>query len=155
MGSVYTLIPRPVGSFAGLDVTSRYAFGLILDRWQLSRKQEGKHFRDEHGVYCLFSREAMAAEMGISLPTLRKAVRELVRRDLVYSRLSNTGDAWRYYMPERVLAELRAGKEQPKTDKGKSSSDGYNPRTGQTMLRHTPEDRRATYSAVILDFDDL
>ena len=109
MSSVYTLIPRPVGVFAGLDMTSRYAFGLIYDRWQLSRKKANKdRFTDRYGVYCVFSREAMAAEMGISLPTLRKAIKALIDYDLIISRLSSAGDAWRYYIPESTLDELQS-----------------------------------------------
>lgn len=107
MGSVYTLIPRPIGIFAGLDMTSRYAFGLIYDRWQLSHRKANKdRFTDPYGVYCVFSREAMAAEMGVSLPTLRKAIKELLDREIVYSRLFMTGGAWRYYIPQNILDEI-------------------------------------------------
>lgn len=104
MSSTYTLIPRPIGIFAGLDMTTRYAFGLIWDRWQLSNRQQNRSkFKDQHGIYCVFSRPAMAAEMGVSLPTLRKAVATLVHREIVYSRLSTDGGAWRYYMPEDTI----------------------------------------------------
>lgn len=104
MSSIYTLIPRPIGIFAGLDITTRYAFGLIYDRWQLSnRKENRKKFTDEYGVYCVFSREAMAAEMGISLPTLRSAVQMLIHHDLIRSRLATVGGSWRYYMPDATL----------------------------------------------------
>lgn len=104
MSSIYTLIPRPIGIFAGLDITTRYAFGLIYDRWQLSnRKENRKKFTDEYGVYCVFSREAMAAEMGISLPTLRSAMQLLIQRGLIRARLSMAGSNWRYYMPDETL----------------------------------------------------
>lgn len=107
MGSTYTLIPRPIGQFAGLDMTARYAFGLIFDRWQLSgRKANRDRFTDQYGVYCVFSREALAAEMGISLPTLRTAMRRLIERELIYSRLEQAGGAWRYYIPDNVRDEL-------------------------------------------------
>lgn len=107
MSSIYTLIPRPVGSFAGLDMTTRYAFGLIYDRWQLSNRLDNRErFTDSFGVYCVFSREAMAAEMGVSLPTLRTAVMLLVRRELVYSRIPVPGSAWRYYIPDSIRDEM-------------------------------------------------
>lgn len=107
MGSIYTLIPRPVGSFAGLDMTTRYAFGLIYDRWQCSnRKANRSKFTDRYGVYCVFSREAMAAEMGISLPTLRAAVTLLVHRELLYSRIPEPGSPWRYYIPDNIRDEM-------------------------------------------------
>lgn len=109
MSSVYTLIPRPVGVFAGLDMTSRYAFGLIYDRWQLSRKKANQgRFKDQYGIYCVFSREAMAAEMGVSLPTLRKAIKALIDYDLVISRMTMAGDAWRYYIPQSTLDEIES-----------------------------------------------
>lgn len=101
------MIPRPAGSFAGLDMTARYAFGLIYDRWQLSeRKSNRERFTDRYGVYCVFSREAMAAEMGVSLPTLRMAMHQLIQRELVISRMPAAGSAWRYYIPENVRDEL-------------------------------------------------
>lgn len=104
MGSIYTLIPRPVGLFAGLDINTRYVFGLIFDRWQLSnRKANRERFTDEYGVYCTFSREALSAEMGISLPTLRACVSALVRRDIIRSRMAMAGSCWRYYMPPDTL----------------------------------------------------
>ena len=107
MSSIYTLIPRPVGSFAGLDMTTRYAFGLIYDRWQLSNRPENRdRFKDSYGVYCVFIREAMAAEMGISLPTLRTAITLLVQRELVYSRIPAPGSAWRYYIPDSIRDEM-------------------------------------------------
>ena len=107
MSSTYTLIPRPIGSFAGLDMTTRYAFGLIYDRWQLSnRKDNRSNFSDRYGVYCVFSREAMAAEMGVSVPTLRKAMQVLILRELIHSRMPTAGGAWRYYIPDSVRGEL-------------------------------------------------
>ena len=107
MSSTYTMIPRPIGLFAGLDLTTRYAFGLIYDRWQLSnRKANRDRFKDSYGVYCVFSREAMAAEMGVSLPTLRAAVTLLIHRELVYSRIPAPGSAWRYYIPDNVRDEI-------------------------------------------------
>lgn len=103
MSSTFTLIPRPVDIFAGLDITTRYAFGLIYDRWKLSRrKANAGRFTDEHGTFCVFSREAMAAEMGVSLPTLRAAIRCLISRGLIDSRLPMAGGAWRYYVPQDV-----------------------------------------------------
>lgn len=147
MSSVYTLIPRPVGSFAGLDMTSRYAFGLIFDRWQLSVKG-GAKYKDRHGIYCVFSREALAAEMGISLPTLRAAMNQLTERQLIEARLAKAGGALRYYVPQCVIDELRTDRKPQlppmKPTKGK-----------ELMLRYTPEERAKTIEAAILDFDDL
>lgn len=101
MGSVFTFIPRPIYEFAGLDMASRYAFGLIYDRLQLSARNR-ERFTDRYGLYCVFSRESMAAEMGITVPTLRKAINQLIDRGLITSRMPNTGDCWRYYLMQRA-----------------------------------------------------
>lgn len=101
MSSVFTFIPRPIYEFAGLDMASRYAFGLIYDRLQLSARNR-ERFTDRYGLYCVFSRESMAAEMGITVPTLRKAINQLIDRGLITSRMPNTGDCWRYYLMQRA-----------------------------------------------------
>lgn len=101
MSSVFTFIPRPIYEFAGLDMASRYAFGLIYDRLQLSAKNRDR-FTDRYGLYCVFSREAMAAEMGITVPTLRKAIKQLTDRGLITSRMAEAGGCWRYYLLQRA-----------------------------------------------------
>lgn len=107
MASYYTLVPRPIREFAGLDLTSRCVFGLIYDRWLLSIMPENvDRFSDAMGVYCLYSREAMAHEVGVSLPTLRRALKELDRRGLLYSRCLMNGDAVRYYVTRRALDSM-------------------------------------------------
>lgn len=148
MSSIYTLIPRPVGSFAGLDMTSRYAFGLIFDRWRLSAKDDGSKYRDRHGIYCVYSREALASEMGISLPTLRAAINQLTERQLIETRLAKAGGALRYYVPRIVIDELltdrKPQQQNEKPTKGK-----------ELMLRHSKEDREETWKAAVVDlFDD-
>lgn len=115
MSSLYTLIPRPVGEFAGLDMASRYAFGLIYDRWQLScRKANREKFTDKIGIYCVYSREAMAAEMGITIPTLRKAVNQLIDRRLIRAERPIAGGVWRYYIRRKALEDL-ASRSDPET----------------------------------------
>lgn len=101
MSSVFTFIPRPIYEFAGLDMASRYAFGLIYDRLQLSAKNR-ERFTDHYGLYCVFSRESMAAEMGITVPTLRKAIKQLIDRELITSRMAEAGGCWRYYLLQRA-----------------------------------------------------
>jgi len=103
MSSIFTLIPRPLYEFAGLDMTTRYAFGLIYDRLQLSAMLGNRErFTDGWGLYCVFSREAMAAEMGVTVPTLRKAITKLIERGLIKARISKKGDCWRYYMRQKA-----------------------------------------------------
>lgn len=112
MSSIYTLIPRPIGEFAGLDMASRYAFGLIYDRWMLSRRKENRErYSDENGVYCVFSREAMAAEMGITVPTLRKAINQLIDRCLIRAIMPQMGFGWRYYVTKRAVNSMEISRD--------------------------------------------
>lgn len=107
MASYYTLVPRPIREFAGLDLTSRCVFGLIYDRWLLSIMPDNvERFSDAMGVYCLYSREAMAREVGVTLPTLRRALKVLNERGLVYSRVLSNGDPVRYYVTRNALNSL-------------------------------------------------
>lgn len=104
MGLLYTAVPRPLDDFAGLSLASRYAFGLIYDRWQLSNRPENRErFTDSIGVYCYFSRSDMAAEMCVTLPTLRKAINALIKRGLIKTRIWDRGGSVRYYIPQKTL----------------------------------------------------
>lgn len=150
MSSLYTLIPRPIGSFAGLDMASRYAFGLIFDRWQLSAKDSSGKYKDKFGPYCVFSRDALAAEMGITLPTLRKAMHQLIDREIIHARCPVSGCAWRYYVPRNIIDELKADRkpQQETTDRS-----GYNPRTGDYMQRKSKDEIAACVAACVVDLD--
>ena len=92
-----------------MDMASRYAFGLIYDRWRLSCRRENRSkFTDRIGVYCVYSRESMAAEMGITVPTLRKAINQLQDRGLIRAELPTAGGNWRYYIRKAALRDLEA-----------------------------------------------
>lgn len=107
MSQLYTLVPRPQGSFKRLDCLSRYAFGLIYDRYQLStRPGSGERFRDEKGYFCVFEREELAQEMGVSLPTVRRCLTSLRDAGVLDMRRAGSGAAWRYYVPVRIDLEL-------------------------------------------------
>lgn len=103
MSSIYTLIPRPICDFAHLDAVTRYTFGLIWDRWSLSYKPENREkYSDHYGIFCFYEREAIAAEIGITLPTLRKSINALIDAGLLRVRRSGYGAAYRYYITERA-----------------------------------------------------
>lgn len=113
MGSVYTLIPRPIGDFAHLDAMTRYAFGLIWDRWRLSCREDNiDRFRDRWGVYCVFEREALAGEMGCTLPTVRRCINALSDANLVYGRRTGVGGSYRYYVTERAKMHMQNAHEE-------------------------------------------
>lgn len=103
MSSVYTLIPRPIYDFAGLDALSRYAFGLLWDRWQLSIRPENQsRFSDPHGIFCFYEQTAMAGEVGVTLPTIRRCLKALQKRGLIVTRRVGMGEPVRYYMTIRA-----------------------------------------------------
>lgn len=103
MGSIYTLIPRPIYDFASQDALSRYTFGLLWDRWRLSCKTENiARFSDKFGTYCVYEREALAAEMGVTLPTVRRCINSLVNANLICARRTGVGATFRYYITRRA-----------------------------------------------------
>jgi len=112
MSLVYTLIPRPIGDFAHLDALTRYSFGLIWDRWKLSAKKENRdRFSDYFGIYCVFERSALAGEMGVTLPTIRRCIESLIAANLVYARRTGVGATYRYYISERAYMHMVEGPE--------------------------------------------
>lgn len=61
-------------------MATRYAFGLIYDRWKLSDSDRNRDaFTDSYGVYCVYDRQDIAEEMGVTLPTVRKAIKAFDR----------------------------------------------------------------------------
>lgn len=110
MSSIYTLVPRPINDFARLDLVARYAFGLIWDRWQLSGKKENRgRFTDQRGLFCYYERRAMAAEIGVTLPTVRKAINALEDAGLIMYAHDGLGAPWKYYITERGRDNMECG----------------------------------------------
>lgn len=98
MAVKYTIVPRCVPPFDRLDALTRYAFGLIYDRFRLSNRAETRdRWRDDNGVYCVYDRAELAREMGVTLPTVRRCMDALAAAGLVYMRRSGPHGAWRYY----------------------------------------------------------
>ena len=105
MGSKFVFVPRAQNVFARADIMSRNAFGLIYDRWKLSnRPQNQAVFTDAYGVYCVYDRQDLARELGVTLPTVRKAIKALIDQELITARRAGIGGAWRYYVT--VKAQL-------------------------------------------------
>ena len=68
MARKYTIIPTAAGPFAGLDLASRAIFGLIWDRWQLSKKTN-----EEAGHGYTAPVKTSWAELRYGIPTKRRA----------------------------------------------------------------------------------
>lgn len=103
----YTIVPRRVFPFEGLDAMTRYAFGLIYDRYRLSSREETKErWTDDHGIYCVFDRQELADELGISLPTLRRCMDAMVKAGVLVMRRNGPHAAWRYYPTTSAKAAM-------------------------------------------------
>ena len=107
----YTIVPNPVGPFAGLDPLSRLVFGLIWDRHRLSRYnvvggQERWIDRDGN-VFCLFSQAELAALSGMSERTVRRCLDDLRRAQIVSWQKSGFRGVNRYYIDLAVWHYLR------------------------------------------------
>lgn len=107
MSSKFVFVPRAQSVFARADIMSRNVFGLIYDRWKLSnRPQNQQAFTDAYGVYCVYDRQDLAKELGVTLPTVRKAVKTLIDQELITARRAGIGAAWRYYVTVRAQLYL-------------------------------------------------
>lgn len=107
MSSRFILVPRADGIFQRLDLMSRNVFGLIYDRWKLSNKPRNiDAFTDAFGVYCVFDRQDMANELGVTLPTVRKAINLLIDAGILKARRAGPCAAWRYYVSAAAQIQL-------------------------------------------------
>ena len=105
----YTIVPRRVFPFEGLDAMTRYAFGMIYDRYRLSSREETRErWTDEHGTYCVFDRQDLADELGVSLPTLRRCMDAMVKAGVLVMRRNGPHAAWRYYPTASAKAAMGA-----------------------------------------------
>lgn len=105
----YTIVPRRVFPFEGLDAMTRYTFGLIYDRYRLSAREETRErWTDEHGTYCVFDRQDLADELGVSLPTLRRCMDAMVKAGVLVMRRNGPHAAWRYYPTSSAKAAMGA-----------------------------------------------
>ena len=81
-------------------MATRYAFGLIYDRWKLSDSDRNRDaFTDAYGVYCVYDRQDIAEEMGVTLPTVRKAIKALIDHRILKARRAGVGAAWPVITP--------------------------------------------------------
>lgn len=102
----YVMIPRALYTRYELTPTAREAYGLLRSRWDLSTKTSG--FRDRLGVFCYYGREELAGMLGVSLPTLRAALRMLVSAGLIAIERQGQGKSDKIYvfrLPEEDIQD--------------------------------------------------
>lgn len=122
----YIKVPMPQFEFKNLDLTARCVFGLIYDRWLLSRKtsETSERFTQVREVrvcdvyprrfpndkswiklafaYCVYSQSEIAENLGISERTVRRCIDDLVREKVVEVDRAGMRGANRYFIPSDI-----------------------------------------------------
>lgn len=122
----YIKVPMPQFEFKNLDLTARCVFGLIYDRWLLSRKTQEtsdrfaqvrevrvcdvypKRFPHDRSIirlgftYCVYAQSEIAEHLGISERTVRRCIDDLVREKVVEVDRAGVCGANRYFIPSDI-----------------------------------------------------
>lgn len=114
MSRLYTPVPTANGPFAGIDPVARMTFGLIWDRYKLSSYHVTGAAGDcpwydqaMDAVYCVYGQAELAAEVGVSERTIRRALDTLREAGLLIWRKATYKGSCRYYIPEHTRQYLR------------------------------------------------
>lgn len=123
----WDLVPTATGIFSGMDLLTRFCFGLIYDRHQLSqeRTESGssafianrsgrvcdffpRHFPTDESmitvndVYCVYTQADLASAMGCTARTVRRCIKELKDAGLITAVRSGYNGAYRFFISSRV-----------------------------------------------------
>lgn len=125
--TVFYQMPKALFSpaYQGLTSDSIMLYTILRDRHQLSLKN-GKKWRDSNGVFIFFPRKAIANLMHKSVPTILKAIRQLLAFGLLKEKRQGLTHANKLYvqlLPGEKEADLPPSKKQGfSTDKKPSSA---------------------------------
>ena len=109
MALLYSLTPTAYGPFLGADLVARAAWGLIYDRYKLSEKKnqaDATLWSDEDGIYCVYDQAFLAKQLGVTRPTVNKALQRLEILNLLVTCKTGIGKPVRYRIPEHILNYL-------------------------------------------------
>ena len=113
MAQKYMLVPLATGLFKGYDLTTRAVIGALYDRLKLSSYHQigdpaGMKWYDtqEQRVYCVFTHDELAAQIGVSEKTVRRSLKLLLDDSLVWWRKPAYKAANRYFLHESIMQEL-------------------------------------------------
>lgn len=114
MAQRYLLVPLPVGICRGYDLTTRAVLGALYNRTRLSNYNligdatgNAWYDQDEERVYCVYAQRDLADQIGVSERSIRRALDRLRDDGIIWWRKTEYGGACRYYLHERITAELR------------------------------------------------
>lgn len=106
----FTFIPSPCGPFNRIDPSARLVFGLIWDRYRLSRYSTDTgddRWQDSDGeVYCVYSQTELAEHSGLTERTVRRCLDTLEAANLLRWRKVGFNGCNRYYPDLLVIDYL-------------------------------------------------
>lgn len=111
------LVPLADGPFEGLGLTERAIFGAIWGRYrvscytQLGSAGDCPYMDDDGQVYCFWRQDDLAAVVGVSDRTLRRALDNLRSAGLIRTRKAGYGGACKYYVTYEARAWLKTKKQ--------------------------------------------
>ncbi len=106
----FTFIPSPCGPFLRIDPSARLVFGLIWDRYRLSRYSTDtgdNRWQDDDGeVYCVYSQTELSEHSGLTDRTVRRCLDTLYNANLLRWHKSGFNGCNRYYPDLLVIDYL-------------------------------------------------
>lgn len=95
--------------YKSLSLEAKVAYTFLLNRFQLSKLNGWVN--DENEVFVIFTREALAEEMGVSYRKAIECFKELTSVNLVWERRPGRGQANQIYLASVILDEPDADKD--------------------------------------------
>ena len=144
----YSLSRAP--KYKDLSVAALYIYGLLRDRSNLSKKN---NWRDEHGIYVLYSLESIMADSHCKKYKTINAINELVNIGLIEKAVQKNGQPNRYYVADVLISKQSAQttslpsrpvcSPDPEKTKAVCSPDSSHTIYNHTVYSHTEEEEKS------------
>ncbi len=92
----------------GMNHTAILLYGLLLDRWELSRKNKWSNEKGE--VFLFFGRDEAAEELCVSKPTIIKAFKELAEHGLIFEKRQGQNKPNKIYLAKTPIIQRKENK---------------------------------------------
>ncbi|MDK2895551.1 MAG: hypothetical protein PWQ98_1678 [Moorella sp. (in: firmicutes)] len=112
----FVMVPKVLlknPKYKELSLAAKLAYGLLLDRMELSRKNGW--WDDKGCVYVKYAREEIAEDLGVSIPTAVKVMKELAKYDLIQEINLGRGQSKVIYIMKPILEEIDTYKKEPES----------------------------------------
>lgn len=112
MAQKYMLVPLANGIFAEYDLVTRAVIGALYDRMKISEYNllggdERYYDRIEQRVFCVYTHDELAAQIGVSEKTVRRSLERLKKDALIWWYKATYRGANRYFLSHGISDELR------------------------------------------------